>query len=225
MSADGCGMPPAAPPYGCPLLRHAGWYHRLFATLLAGGCGAYDEEVDPVRRELLGELHGDVLEIGPGPGTNLPFYPTDVRWVGVEPNPYMAAYVRERAGEAGIRAELRSGVAEALPVPAASADVVVATLVLCSVRDPAAALREVRRVLRPGGRFVFLEHVAAASGSWQHGVQRLVGPFWSVLADGCRPARDTEAAIRAAGFEQLELRRFRVGIPVVWPHLAGRALR
>src|SRR6185295_4957831 len=109
----------------------------------------------------------------------------------------------EEAARLGLGAEVRLGTAERLPFPDQSADAVVASLVLCTVRDPAAALREVRRMLRPGGRFVFIEHVGGEPGSRTHRAQRLVKPLWRVLGDGCHPDRDTEAAIREAGFARV----------------------
>jgi ubiquinone/menaquinone biosynthesis C-methylase UbiE len=120
-------------------------------------------------------------------------------------------------------AELREGTAEALPAADASADAVVSTLVLCTVRDVPRALAEVRRVLRPGGRFVFVEHVLAPPRTRTRAVQRLVRPVWPLLADGCHPDRDIERAIRDAGFARVEVTRFRAPVPVIGPHVAGVA--
>src|SRR5690606_22821288 len=131
--------------------------------------------IAPYKRRLLAELHGDVLEIGPGSGPNFAYYAPDVRWVGVEPNPYMYPYLRASAVEQGRTIDLRTAYTEALAADDASMDAVVSTLVLCSVRDVRASLAEIRRVLRPGGRYVFIEHVAAPAGSglrrWQNWLQ------------------------------------------------------
>src|SRR5271170_1566587 len=111
------------------------------------------------RRDLLSTLSGRVLELGAGTGANVPFYPPAVRsLVLAEPDPHMLARLRARAP---VDAELLSASCDGVPVPDASVDAVVATLLLCSVPDPSRALAEIRRVLRPGGTFVFLEHVAA----------------------------------------------------------------
>ena len=210
-------MPHTAVPW------YLGWYKRLQVAMLATGCARYDRAVEPLKRELLAPLRGRVLEIGPGAGANLPYYAAGVTWIGVEPNPYAHDRLRREAERRGLRAELRAGVAERLPVEDASVDAVVSTLVLCTVGDVPGALAEVRRVLRPGGRFVFIEHVAAPPGTRTRRVQRLVKPAWRVLADGCHPDRDTAAAIERAGFARVELRRLRVPVPVVGPHVAGVA--
>jgi SAM-dependent methyltransferase len=140
------------------------------------------------KRALLAPLSGTVLEIGPGGGNNLAFLRTDVRWIGVEPNPFFHDRLRARGERLGINVEVRAATAEALPAsPIAPSTRVVASLVLCSVRDPEATLREVRRVLRPGGRFVFVEHVAAPHGSGLRVVQHALRPVWRAFSDGCQP--------------------------------------
>jgi SAM-dependent methyltransferase len=199
------------------------WYKRLQVRLLAAGCGRYDRSVAEHKHRLLGGLSGDVLEIGPGAGANLRFFPPGVRWIGVEPNAWAHAYLAREAARHGVAAEVREGVAESLPATDASVDAVVSTLVLCTVADVPRALAEARRVLRPGGRLVFIEHVAAPPGTGTRRVQRAVRPLWGALADGCRPDRDTEAAIRAAGFARVEVARFRAPVPVIGPHVAGWA--
>jgi SAM-dependent methyltransferase len=175
------------------------------------------------KRELLGALAGTVVEIGPGTGVNLHHYPPATRWIGVEPNAFLRDRLRRAAEGLGRRVELLDGIAERLPLPDASADAVVSTLVLCTARDPAAALRETLRVLVPGGRFVFLEHVAAPRGSWTRRLQRALRLPWAVLGDGCRPDRETLRAIETAGFARVDAQSFRVPLPVVSPHVAGVA--
>jgi SAM-dependent methyltransferase len=137
----------------------------LFAKALAQAGDAHDLLVAPYKRKLLADLHGDVLEIGPGSGVNLSYYAPDVHWIGVEPNPYSHRYLHATAAALGRALDLRTGYTEALPAPDQSMDAVVSTLVLCSVHDLDASLAEIRRVLKPGGKYVFLEHVAAPAGS------------------------------------------------------------
>ena len=204
-------------------LRPPSWYKRLHARLLATGCRRYDRAVEAHKRRLLGPLAGTVVEIGPGAGANLRFYGPGVRWHGVEPNRWAHAWLEEEAARVGLAAELREGTAEALPFPDAFADAVVSALVLCTVRDVPRALAEVRRVLRPGGRFVFVEHVVAPPRTRTRRAQRLVRPVWPLLADGCHADRDTERAIREAGFARVEVERFTVPVPVIGPHIAGVA--
>lgn len=200
---------------------------RLFARFYDRVQAAYDEHMGARKEALFADLSGTVVEIGPGTGANLPHLPRDLRWIGIEPNFHMHARLRQRAAAAGIVAECRLASAQDLGLDDASVDVVLSTLVLCSVPDPAAVLAEVRRVLRPAGRFVFIEHVAAPRGTLLRRLQRLVRPLWSFLADGCRPDRELGATIRAAGFRSLELEEFCVvrhwPLGLVGPHVAGVA--
>jgi ubiquinone/menaquinone biosynthesis C-methylase UbiE len=201
------------------------WYQRLFAAGLARGLKKYSAAVEPRKRELFGPLHGRVLEIGPGPGTNLRYFAPDVAWIGIDPNPHMGPYLQKEAAKIGIHAELMHGTAEQLPVSDASVDAVVSSLVLCSVDDLPQVLREVRRVLKPGGRFVFIEHVAAPQGTFRRRVQRALRPAWSRFGDGCQPDRETWRAIEAAGFSHVQLEHFRAPLPVVTTHIAGVAVK
>ncbi len=200
---------------------------RLFALFYDRVQVSYDARMAPRKEALFADLSGTVVEIGPGTGANLPYLPRDVRWIGVEPNPHMQARLRQRAAATGIAAEFRLASAQSLDIDDGSVDVVLSTLVLCSVPDPAAVLAEIRRILRPGGRFVFIEHVAAPRGTLLWRLQRLVSPWWSFMADGCRPDRELGANICAAGFGSIELEEFRVvrhwPLGLVGPHVAGVA--
>lgn len=203
-----------------------GLYKRFFAWLLARLQNNYGDEIERRKRHLLADLSGSVLEIGAGAGANLPLYPAAVELLLVEPNAHMHPYLREAADRHQRAFELRAGTAEHMDAADESVDCVVATLVLCSVGDPAATLREVLRVLKPGGRFVFLEHVAAPRGTrlrrWQH---RLRG-FWQVIGDGCTIDRDTGATIEAAGFAHCDIEHFAAdNLAIVRPHIAGVAIK
>lgn len=160
------------------------------------------------RARLLAGLSGVVCEVGAGAGSNFAHYPDAVtRVVAVEPDATLLAAAREAAR--GTVAEVSEGVAEALPLPDGSADAVVFSLVLCSVPDQADALAEARRVLRAGGELRFYEHVIPHGGLGRLGALAVDRPgLWPALAGGCHPARDTEAAIRAAGFEVRDRDRF-----------------
>src|SRR5512147_121517 len=200
-------------------------YKRLVPWLLAWGNRPYERWIAGRKRALFGGVHGVVVEIGPGAGANLPYLRSDVRWIGVEPNPHARPYLERGARQAGVAHEVREGDAERLPVEAASADAVIGTLVLCSVKDLGAALREIQRVLKPGGRYVFIEHVAAPAGTLRRRVQRLVRTPWRIVADGCRPDRETLQAIRAAGFARVEAEEFLAPVGLVAPHIAGFAVK
>ncbi len=204
---------------------------RLFAWMyhyLLSGQGQPDLDdsfTREVRAPLLGQARGSVLEIGAGDGLNLPLYPPGIRLTLLEPNPYLRRYLRPAGAASGPDClEVVGGVGEALPFPDAHFDTVVTVHVLCSVRSQAQVLSEVRRVLRPGGRFLFLEHVSAEPQSSVYRIQRAVNPIWKAVGDGCHLTRDTGAAIRAAGFDRVQITAFRSSLPaVVSPHIAGAA--
>jgi ubiquinone/menaquinone biosynthesis C-methylase UbiE len=185
----------------------------------------YEKSVAPYKRTLLGELSGAILEIGPGTGVNLAYYPQTVRWTGIEPNPLLHPHLRAALDARHIAGEFRFGSAASLDVPDASLDAVVSTLVLCTVPDVAATLREILRVLRPGGRFVFIEHVAAPPATFTRRVQRFVKPVWRYFGDGCQPDRETWKSIESAGFSSVHLDHFRVPSPIVGPHIRGSAIK
>lgn len=183
-------------------------YDPVLANAERAGLGAK-------RRELLSPLRGHVVEIGAGTGANLPHLGAGLeRLTLLEPTPEMAARLRARAAMVGpaaangTRVEVLEAPAEALPVGDGEADAVISTLVLCSVDDLDRSLAEIRRVLRPGGRLVLLEHVAANGRA--HRVQRLLEPAWRVAARGCHLTRDTGAALAGAGFDTSDIKPWRL---------------
>lgn len=176
------------------------------------------------RAALLGTARGRVLEIGAGTGLNVGLYPAAVqRLVVSEPDAAMRARLRRALDQQAGAVELVAAGAEALPFADDSFDTVVSTLVLCTVPDPAAAVRELRRVLAPGGRLLFIEHVRSAEprlAAWQ---RRLAGP-WAAVASGCRCDRAT-GELLAATFATVtaEPATWRAMPPLVRPLLVGRA--
>lgn len=202
-----------------------GWCRRFHAWLLSNHNSKYERIVTEYKRSLLGDLRGDVLEIGPGGGANLPYYSSEIRWAGIEPNLHMHRYLREKARSLNIPIDLRTEIAEEIGFEEASFDAVVSTLVLCSVNRLPRVLSEILRVLRPGGRFVFIEHVAAPDGTRTRRAQRWLRPVWKVVGDGCHLDRETGIAIDQAGFESVSLRHFHVPFPIVGPHIRGVAVK
>ena len=203
-----------------PTPRRANWYKRLFAAMMAKET-EHEALVADRKRALLSDLHGNVLEIGPGTGPNLAYYPRDIHWLGIEPNPAMYPYIEREAKRRGLKVELRDGYAEKLDAADNSMDAVVSTLVFCSVRDPQKALQEVLRVLKPGGRFVFIEHVAAPRDTGSRRFQSFIQPVWSLFGDGCHPDRETWTTIENAGFSQVKVDHFRLPVPIAGPHISG----
>lgn len=176
------------------------WYDRnVLPYLIDFACGL--PMVQAQRRLLVPQAQGRVLEVGMGTGRNLPFYDRQrvSLVVGVDPAMQMHRLAQRRSRQAGIAVELMGLSAEHLPATDASFDTVVCTYTLCSIPDPLKALREMRRVLVPGGRLLFCEHGRAPDETvrrWQDRLQ----PLWGPLAGGCHLGRDVPALLEAAGF-------------------------
>ncbi|GAA2186571.1 class I SAM-dependent methyltransferase [Micromonospora lupini] len=179
-------------------------YERLSVAMDRAGTAAF-------RRDLAAGLTGRVIEVGAGNGRMFAHYPPTVtEVVAVEPERRLRAAAVRAAPAAPVPVTVVDGLAEALPAGEGEFDAAVVALVLCTVPDQAAALAEIRRVLRPGGQLRFFEHVAAEEPGRLRRVQRLSdATVWPRLFAGCHTGRDTTAAIRAAGFAIDELRRFR----------------
>lgn len=175
-----------------------------------------------LKQALLGNLQNRVLEIGFGAGANLAYYPSQINWIGVEPNPYMHPYLEREAQKHRLtNIELRLGSAEDLPIADESIDHVVSTHVLCSVTDLDASLQEIKRVLKPGGSFIFIEHVADSSDTWTRKVQDGVNPVWKNLFDNCHLNRESWKFLKQIGLETVNYYEFKLAIPLVSPHIAG----
>lgn len=178
------------------------------------------------RAELLEPVRGAVLEIGSGTGANLEHYPATVRrLVLCEPDPHMRAPLTRRAYASPLPTEVVDASAESLPYGPDRFDFVVGTLVLCSVQSPASALAEIRRVLKPGGQFLYMEHVAAEGNPGRLALQRACEPVWKRVAGNCHLTRDTRRLIESAGFELLSYTRQSMGkaLPIVRPCVRGAA--
>jgi ubiquinone/menaquinone biosynthesis C-methylase UbiE len=173
--------------------------HPVFAALYDRMTGPLERAVMAGRRaRLLGDLDGQVLDVGAGTGANLAYLRQASRVVAAEPDPAMRRRLAARLAGISVPVEITSDAAEKLRQADASFDAVVFTMVLCSVASPDRALAEARRVLKPDGRLIVLEHVRGSGrlARWQDRVT----PVWSRVNAGCHPGRDTAAAIERAGF-------------------------
>lgn len=176
-----------------------GLYDRIILPRLLA-CAMRNRELVPFRRRLGAAASGRVLEIGIGSALNLPFYgPSVSEVVGVDPSPALVAMARERRPGLAFAFDAIEGAGESLPLDDQSFDTVLTTWSLCSVGNPAQVLREARRVLRPGGQLLFVEHGRAPDASVRWWQDRLT-PAWKHIAGGCHLNRSIDDLIGAAGF-------------------------
>jgi ubiquinone/menaquinone biosynthesis C-methylase UbiE len=201
---------------------------RVFAHFYDRGLKATEESgLRAMRAELLATARGRVIEIGAGTGVNLDLYGSEVEDLTlVEPDRHMAARLRRRLGQGGGGPKhLVEAPAEALPFADDAFDTALATLVLCTIPDPVAAIAELARVLRPGGRLLFIEHVRSDDPGRARWQDRMEKP-WRFMADGCHCNRDTEATLRASAFglEAVEHGKLPKAISIVRPLIRGTAV-
>ncbi|KFK41376.1 hypothetical protein AALP_AA2G122600 [Arabis alpina] len=212
------------------------WYKALFAWSLSNTMRSYEAEIADYKTKLFDNLNGkaeQILEIGFGTGPNLKYYAVNenVTVYAMDPNEKMEKYACESAREAGLKPEnfkFIQGVGEDIPLDDDSVDAVVATLVLCSVSDVTQTLNEIKRVLKPGGIFLFIEHVAAEDGSFFRRLQNVFKPIQHAIADGCHLTRDTGLHISAAGFDgRTEINTAAIySFPwIIRPHVYGIAYK
>ncbi|XP_055832684.1 uncharacterized protein LOC129901509 isoform X1 [Solanum dulcamara] len=208
------------------------WYDELYATAMNTSMKSYEAEIEGYKSELFANLRGQakqILEIGIGTGPNLKYYASEggISVYGVDPNRKMVKYAQAAAEAAGLppaNFKFLHAVSESLPLRDASVDAVIGTLVLCSVADVNLTLQEVRRVLKPGGIYLFVEHVAAADGTALRFVQGLLDPLQQTLADGCHLTRKTGQNITEAGFSTVDSRQAVLSTAsLINPHIIGIA--
>lgn len=167
--------------------------------------GMRQSRLVPLRERMVGLARGRVLEIGVGSGLNLPFYPREIEeLVGVDPSRELLSMARKHTSWVHFPVKLMKCDAESLPIEDGSVDSVVMTWTLCSIGDPGQALAEIRRVLRPGGDLIFVEHGLAPEPTVQRWQDRLT-PAWRRIAGGCHLNRPVDRLIEASGLRITEL--------------------
>ena len=196
-------------------------YDRMLASTEEAG-------LRDARHDIVGGAHGEVLEVGAGTGLNFGHYVAGqvTQVVATEPDPHMAKRARKAAAGAPVPIEVREASAEDLPFDAASFDTVVCTLVFCTIPNPGRAVGEIERVLKPGGKLLFLEHVRAEDPGLAKWQDRLERP-WGVFGAGCHPNRDTLGLISASQLDVGEFRRDKLpkAPPIVRPMVVGAATK
>lgn len=198
----------------------------------------YNEEMKSKKQELFSNLQKFVgpsgklslLEIGCGSGANFKFYPPGCRVTCVDPNPNFEKFLIESIAKNQHLQFERFVVAAGEnmhQVESGSMDVVVCTLVLCSVENQERILQEVCRVLRPGGAFYFMEHVAAERSTWYYFWQQVLDPTWNIIFDGCYLTRESWKTLERASFSKLELQHLHapLSVKLVRPHIYGYAVK
>ena len=167
--------------------------------------GYMDRKYGDVKRRLFRDAPPTVVELGPGSGANFRYYSRGTRVIAIEPNARMHARLRRAAARHGLDLDLHATGGETIDVPSQSVAWVCSTLVLCSVSNRAAVLGEIRRILRPGGRFVAIEHVPAPPGSAVAWLQRMIRRPWRWMFEGCELCNETESLLGGAGFHHVEI--------------------
>jgi SAM-dependent methyltransferase len=186
--------------------RPGGIYSKLFSAIYDPFMSRFEARILlKRRRKLLTTLQGNILEVGAGTGINFPLYPAGTKVLAIEPSADMLKKAGEKTPGESYAADIRlllAGIGDKAleqEVPKAGFDAIVFTLVLCTIPDPEAALRQSVAWLKPGGKIIVLEHIAS-SDKWGYRVQQAINPFWKHLAEGCNLHRHTDKLLKDMGF-------------------------
>jgi SAM-dependent methyltransferase len=201
-----------------------GWLNSWFLDILEG---YMDKKYGARKRFFFSGLPDRFVEIGPGAGANFRYYRPGTYVIAVEPNTMMHPRLRKNAAQYQVQLDVKEFRGEEIDLETESIDAVVGTLVLCTVEDPERVISEVHRILKPGGRYVFLEHVAGLPGTRLRMLQDLLHRPWHWLFEGCNLNRDTHAILLKAGFSVVDVNCFMLNaslVPVT-PHIFGMALK
>lgn len=205
----------------------AGLRKRFFAWMLKKGDAFNHTIYHRYKEDLFHNVNGLVVEIGPGTGVNFEYLPSGIDWIGIEPNQAFHQLLEKKAKDKGINANLLKGDALGIPLPGNSMDVFICTLVLCSVKDPKKVIGEIKRILKPGGKLIFIEHVAAPVKTKLRSTQNFFNPLNRFIADGCNCNRETWKYFQEAEFSQLRLEQEIINgaMKLHSPHIIGYAIK
>lgn len=177
---------------------------RRFARVWRWLDDTVDETVAPIKDALFSDLPARIVEIGPGRGSNFKRYAPGTTVIAFEPNRFMHADLQTEAAEHGIELDLRTNGVEAMDLADRSQDAVVSSFTLCSVPDTDIAITQIRRILKPGGRFLFVEHIAAEYGTTLARIQGWLRRPWAWLFDQCDIKANTHEALERSGFAKVD---------------------
>lgn len=168
-----------------------------------------------------------VVEIGPGAGANMRYLKKGTKLIAIEPNIHMHTNLRKSAKKYGINLDIKSITGEAIDLEDSSCDFVMTTLVLCTVENPVQCVNQIKRILKPSGEFVFIEHVRARENSILGLIQNLIHKPWHWFFEGCHTNRDTKSLLESAGFNSLDIveyNQYSPFVPII-PQIRGRAMK
>lgn len=168
-----------------------------------------------------------VVEIGPGAGANMRYLKKGTKLIAIEPNIHMHANLKKSAKKYGITLEIKTVIGESIDLPDNSIDFVACTLVMCTVANPAKCVEQIKRILKPAGVFVFIEHVKAKEKTIVSFVQNVTFKPWFWFFEGCNTKRDTKSLLESAGFSSLSIEEYNSYSPFVpiTPQIRGRAIK
>jgi SAM-dependent methyltransferase len=208
-------------------MKKANFRKRFFAWILKKSEKINHIIYDPYKKVLFRNISGLVVEIGPGSGVNLPYLPRGTHWIGIEPNKALHETLLSKARKRGINGKLISDNSSRIPLADKIADVFICTLVLCSVKNPQETIAEIKRILKPNGKLILIEHVASSTQRGLLFMQNIINPFLKIFADGCNCNRRTWLDIEESGFSRMEIRRINIKgtLFIHKPHIVGYALK
>ncbi|MDC6363637.1 MULTISPECIES: class I SAM-dependent methyltransferase [Flavobacteriaceae] len=189
--------------------------------------GYLDHLFGASKRVLFKDHPDTVVEIGPGAGANMRYLRKGTRLMAIEPNVYMHNNLRKTAKKYGVNLDIRTLKGESIDLEDNSCDFVISTLVLCTVKDPEQCVQQIKRILKPSGSFVFIEHVKARDNSFLAIFQKIVHKPWHWFFEGCHTNRDTRSLLESSGFSSLDLISYKLYspfIPII-PQIRGKAIK
>lgn len=179
------------------------------------------------KKELFKNHPNTVVEIGSGAGANMRYFKKGTKLIAIEPNIHMHKNLQKSANKYGINLEIKMLTGESIDLPDNSCDFVISTLVLCTVEDPEQCIGQIKRILKPSGKFVFIEHVKAKDNSMLALIQNILHKPWHWFFEGCHTNRDTKSLLEMSGFRSIEMTRYNSYspfIPII-PQIRGKAIK